>query len=753
MPAYGKVKVDTITYDLSGTATDVSVSNIATKASPTFTGTVTVPTPSANDNTTKAASTAYVQTELGDYALKAGPTFTGTVNAADLVLSGDLTVNGSTTTIDTTTLQVGDKNIQIGKVSTPSDVTADGGGLTLLGATNKTWNWVNSTDAWTSSEHIHLGDDKKLLIGTGSDLEIFHDGNNSHIRDTGTGSLFVKASTFYVNSPSAEDMITATADGAVTLYHNNSAKLATTATGINVTGAINVNGSALSVSPSVTANADGAIGAGDAVEIQANGTVKKIAATVVEQGAPTLDVSKTVVDSGGTVHNTMAISPEGINLSFYRDSDNSNYPTVRAAKINTAGNGFDFGTEITVNSASSTVHDAIYLTTNNGNPIFACCWSSSSHTYLVAVMVNATTLACTYTSNNFYGVLVGAKMATFGSGTVFCVAGSIHNQAYLYRLYSYNDSAATVGALSNTQAGIGGTSPTGSGNGYVKHNSLLYDPDAQRLFHFCQYAGGNDKGYTIELDIVGQTTIASGDIGTPSAWNNNMSGSNMLKEEHVNSCYDTENNRAIIVFTDPHEGKCMAMAGPISTAGDGSKTYAWGTALEVDSNQCSNVQVIFDPNIKKAVVNRNDEGGSDNLRWNILTLNTSDNSLTLGTEFSPGYTQGSNSGKNSTGYDVTRDVIVRGFRDKTNDNAALFTVKTSTTTTTAERLLGFNQAAVTNGNAATIDIVGATNENQSSLTVGSKYYVQKNGTIATTADVPSVEAGIAVAATKLVVKG
>ena len=65
MPAYGKVKVDTITYDLSGTATDVSVANIATKASPTFTGTVTVPTPTAGDNSTKAASTAYLQKELG----------------------------------------------------------------------------------------------------------------------------------------------------------------------------------------------------------------------------------------------------------------------------------------------------------------------------------------------------------------------------------------------------------------------------------------------------------------------------------------------------------------------------------------------------------------------------------------------------------------------------------------------------------------------------------------------------------------
>ena len=51
MPAYGKVKVDTITYDLSGTATDVSVSNIATKASPTFTGTVTAPELDLTGNT------------------------------------------------------------------------------------------------------------------------------------------------------------------------------------------------------------------------------------------------------------------------------------------------------------------------------------------------------------------------------------------------------------------------------------------------------------------------------------------------------------------------------------------------------------------------------------------------------------------------------------------------------------------------------------------------------------------------------
>ena len=71
-----------------------------------------------------------------------------------VTIAGDLTVNGTTTTIDSTTLTVEDKNIELGVVDTPSDTTADGGGITLKGATDKTINWVNATDAWTSSERF-----------------------------------------------------------------------------------------------------------------------------------------------------------------------------------------------------------------------------------------------------------------------------------------------------------------------------------------------------------------------------------------------------------------------------------------------------------------------------------------------------------------------------------------------------------------------------------------------------------------------
>ena len=107
--AYGKIKADAIIYDNSGSDVEKTIASLAAAAptaSPTFTGTVTVPTASANDNTTKAASTAYVQTELGDYATLAAPALTGTATAVNLTLSGNLTVNGNNPDERATFLQI-----------------------------------------------------------------------------------------------------------------------------------------------------------------------------------------------------------------------------------------------------------------------------------------------------------------------------------------------------------------------------------------------------------------------------------------------------------------------------------------------------------------------------------------------------------------------------------------------------------------------------------------------------------------------
>ena len=82
----------------------------------------------------------------------------------DLTVTGDLTVNGTTTTVNSTTLTVDDKNIELGSTASPTDVSADGGGITLKGSTDKTFNWIDATDSWTSSEHLDLTTGKEFKI-------------------------------------------------------------------------------------------------------------------------------------------------------------------------------------------------------------------------------------------------------------------------------------------------------------------------------------------------------------------------------------------------------------------------------------------------------------------------------------------------------------------------------------------------------------------------------------------------------------
>ena len=80
-----------------------------------------------------------------------------------------------------------------------------------------------------------LGDNAKIRFGAGNDLEIYHDGSNSYITDGGTGNLKIGGSQIDILGTS-ETMATFVDDGAVTLYHDNSARIATTADGADISG-------------------------------------------------------------------------------------------------------------------------------------------------------------------------------------------------------------------------------------------------------------------------------------------------------------------------------------------------------------------------------------------------------------------------------------------------------------------------------------------------------------------------------------
>ena len=88
-----------------------------------------------------------------------------------------------------------------------------------------------------------FGDNNKLNLGAGDDLQIYHDGSNSYIDDAGTGAIKLRSGTFTVsNAAGSKTSAVFSSGGAQTFYHNNNVKLVTSNSGITVTGTVDVNG-------------------------------------------------------------------------------------------------------------------------------------------------------------------------------------------------------------------------------------------------------------------------------------------------------------------------------------------------------------------------------------------------------------------------------------------------------------------------------------------------------------------------------
>jgi len=116
-------------------------------------------------------------TESSGIAVSIGHGTSETTINDNLTVTGDLTVSGATTTLTTAAIALFDKNIEIGAVGTPTDVTADGGGLTLKGATDKTITWTNSLDSWVYNQGITVGEDD-----TGYDVTFYGATSGAYMR-------------------------------------------------------------------------------------------------------------------------------------------------------------------------------------------------------------------------------------------------------------------------------------------------------------------------------------------------------------------------------------------------------------------------------------------------------------------------------------------------------------------------------------------------------------------------------------------
>ena len=161
---------------------------------------------------------------VGTAVTAATANFTSSLTAASANFTGNVSIAGTLTYEDVTNVD------SVGIATARSGINVTGG-------------------------HIDLVDNSKIRVGTGDDLQIYHNGSESIILDAGTGQLNIRTDLLRVNNTNDnETLATFANNGAVSLYYDNSKKLETTTTGAKVTGALEVTQEYPSIRPTLDLN-------------------------------------------------------------------------------------------------------------------------------------------------------------------------------------------------------------------------------------------------------------------------------------------------------------------------------------------------------------------------------------------------------------------------------------------------------------------------------------------------------------------
>ena len=209
--------------------------------------------------------------------------------------------------------------------------------------------------------------------------------------------------------------------------------------------------------------------------------------------------------------------------------------------------------------------------------------------------------------------------------------------------------------------------------------------------------------------------------------------------------YHVNAQKVVIAYADVDNSSFgTAIVGTVS-----GTSISFGTAVVFESAGTGDTSATYDSVNQKIVIAYRDAGNSSFGTAIVGTVSGTSISFATPFVFESASTEGI-----SAVYDTNTQKVVVAYKDGGNSSfatAAVFQYLLSNLTT--ENFIGFSNGAYTNGQTATIQIVGAVDDAQSSLTPGQQYFVQANGSLGLTAGNPSVFAGTAVAATKIIVKG
>jgi len=465
---------------------------------------------------------------------------------------------------------------------------------------------------------------------------------------------------------------------------------------------------------SITATDSGSgITSGKPVILETAGTVTQVVETSDAAGTP-------VVYEAAATDFTAATFDSSSNkvVIAYRDEGNSNYGTAIVGTV--SGTSISYGTPVVFESA-----DLQYISAT---------FDSDSNKVVIAYQDQG---------NGGYGTgVVGTVSGTsisFGTPVVFKSANSdwisatfdsdSNKVVIAYRISGQG--TAIVATVSGTSISYG-TEVAFESNG-SQRISATFDSDSNKVV-IAYRDGLTDYGEAV-VGTVSDTSISFGTIVV----------FNAAVTVHISTTFDSDSNKVVIAYEDMGNSNYgTAIVGTVS-----GTSISFGSEAVFESAETEYTSATFDSIKNKVVIAYQDDANSDYGTVVVGTVSGTAISFVTPVVFEASLTQ-----YTSAVFDSDSNKVVIAYEDTGNSGygtGVVFSVGGSNMTTS--NFLGIADEAISASASGVIVVQGGTSAKLTSLTIASNYYVQPDGTFATSAGTPSVKAGLAISTTSLLLSG
>ena len=464
--------------------------------------------------------------------------------------------------------------------------------------------------------------------------------------------------------------------------------------------------------------ASGTLASGQAVILKSDGTIAAVAQINVSQS-----LGSSATFESGTAAWTSCTFDSNSNkvVMAYQDDTNSDYGTAVVGTV--SGTSITFGTPVVFASAATLQIGTAFDSSSNTVVISYQDVGNGSKGTAIVGTVNGTSISfgseVVFNSNNYTEQI----SITFDSNA---------NKVVIVDSYG----KASVGTVSGTSISFG---TGGSFNGGVSYNVVGVTS--------CTFDSSSNKVVVVYMDI-GNSYYATAVVGTISGTAISFGAERVYHSANHGypaATFDSNSNKVVVAFRGGSNNKGSAVVGTVS-----GTSISFGTVVNFDSDRADYISATFDSDNNKIVISYQDYGNS---YYGTLIVGT-----VSGTNISFGTPVIFNSGDTrhiSNTFDSNSNVIVTSYQRYTGNpqigKGIVF--KNAYTSTNNTDFAGLVTDSISSGATGVIIPQGGVSTNQTSLTIGSDYYVQANGTLSTASTSPAVQVGKAISATSLILKG